>query len=146
MRPSGKTQYRLMDEADDARLRRLAKKHGMPVDGFDFPTVVAKRGRKIVGFLSTIPTKSAIVAGPLVVDLPIKGPVTMRLVECYEAVLRDAGVTSYVFAIPEDSVSWQRNAEEAFDLKPYARKDGHFWYVRRLNGQQGTERPGPVSH
>ena len=143
MRPA-ETSYRLVKHGEKGALKILAKKYDFSVARFDFPTVVAVRGEKIIGFLATVPTDKAIVAGPLVVDLPVKGPTIMRLVEAYENVLKLAGVSSYVFSIREGDTTYQRMAEKVFDIKPYARKGGDFWYLRHVNGRQSTIGSGAI--
>ncbi len=134
MRPV-ETSYKLMAPHDKKRCLELARHHGMEtVARLEFPTVVAKRKGKILGFLSTRPTKDAIVAGPLVVGTEIKGPIALRLVESYENVLRMAGVTSYLFYVTDPH--WQRQVEDAFGIVPYHSENGRAWYKRELNGRQ----------
>lgn len=134
MRPL-ETRYTLMKPHDRKRCEALAREYGIEtVPRLDWPTVVAKRKGKILGFLSTRPTKSAIVAGPIVVGTDVKGPVVMRLVEAYENVLRMAGVTSYLFYVTD--LKWKRQVETIFDIKPYGEEGGRFWYKRELDGRR----------
>ena len=129
------TSYKLMAPHDKKRCLELARNHGMEtVARLDFPTVVAKRKERILGFLSTRPTKDAIVAGPLVVVPEIKGPIVVRLVESYEEVLRRAGVESYLFYVTDPH--WQSQIRRAFELEPYHTENGRFWYERFLDGRR----------
>ena len=131
-----------MKPHDKKRCLELARHHGMEtVARLEFPTVVAKRKGKILGFLSTRPTKDAIVAGPLVVGPEVKGPITMRLVEAYENVLRMAGVLSYLFYVEDQH--WKRQVERAFEIEPYQVQGDRSWYKRELNDgrQRRTSSP-----
>jgi hypothetical protein len=129
------TKYTLATKKDEVKCLALARNHGMEtVARLDFPTVVAKRKGKILGFLSTRPTKDAIVAGPIVVAPEVKGPITMRLVEAYEEVLRRAGVLSYLFRVSDPH--WKEQVERVFDLKPYHVDGEHFWFERRIDGRR----------
>lgn len=143
MRPV-ETRYTLMKPHDKKRCEELARQYGIEtVPRLDWPTVVAKRKGKLLGFLSTRPVKDAIVAGPIVVGTEVKGPIVMRLVEAYENVLRMAGVTSYLFYLSD--LKWKRQAEDVFGLKPYHEEGGRFWYRRDLNGwRQRTDDPRPL--
>lgn len=135
MRPV-ETCYRLMKPHDKKRCEELARQYGIEtVPRLDWPTVVAKRKGKLLGFLSTRPVKDAIVAGPIVVGTKVKGPVALRLVEAYENVLRMAGVTSYIFYVTD--LHWKRQVEDAFGIEPYHEEGGRFWFKREFsNGRR----------
>jgi hypothetical protein len=83
------------------RLYALARKAGIRVHkgDFAFPTVVAERDGKVVGFVSTWPTEEAIVAGPLVIEDAPNPFLFLRLAEGYENLLRHAGVKVYLHTI-----------------------------------------------
>lgn len=137
------TSYKLIKPHDKKRCIELARNHGMEtVARLEFPTVVAKRKGKILGFLSTMPSKDAIVAGPLVVAPEVKGPIVMRLVESYENVLRMAGVESYLFRVP--ALHWQKQIERAFEIQPYHVEDGFAWYQRFLDGRRRLTTGSPT--
>jgi hypothetical protein len=66
------------------------------VEKLGFPTIVAEREGKIIGFLSTYPNKKGIFPGPLVLNGSKSIFTVMRLIEAYENVLRYAGVEFYM--------------------------------------------------
>jgi hypothetical protein len=141
MRPL-ETSYKLMAPHDKKRCLGLARNHGMEtVARLEFPTVVAKRKGRILGFLSTRPTKDAIVAGPLVVGPEVKGPIAMRLVEAYENVLRMGGAQFYLFYV--DDPHWKRQVERAFEIEPYHVQGDRAWYKREIDGRQ-RRTPSPT--
>lgn len=117
---------------------------GQSVEKLDFPTVVAKRGGKIVGFLSTLPRKDAIVAGPLVVNLLVAGPTVMRLAEAYEHILLMAKVTEYLFFVADSR--WVGIIRRALDIEPME-AEGGWWFRRKLpHGRISPPSAGTVSH
>lgn len=132
------TRYTLMQPRETERVLEVIHKHGFEnTTRLGFPTVIAKRKGKIIGVLSTRETPDAIVAGPLVVVGEIKGPVAMRLVEAFEAVLRmvrkpdgSPGIECYLFVAPDPT--WQSQIERAFGVQHYAEENGNRWYRRNI--------------
>ncbi len=121
-----------MQKNDEAAVKRMMRRFSMGREAPGFPTVVAKRDGKLIGLLSTRPVTEAIVAGPLIVDLPTRGVVTMRLVEAYDIVLRRAGVKNYLFHVKKGK-AWAEQVERALGVAPYT-EDGHgnLWFKRDL--------------
>lgn len=104
MRPQ-RTVVRLVNPGGEwNRLYALARRAGGRVHKGDFawPTVVAIRDGRIVGFVSTWPNEEAVVAGPLVIEGKGNPFLFLRLAEGYENVLRIAGVTTYLHAIDKE--------------------------------------------
>jgi hypothetical protein len=101
------TTYRLAHAPRDyARCHTLMREEGPPVK-LGWPTVLAERDGKVIGFVSTQPRRDALVAGPLVLNgTPRPGIVVMRLAEAYDLVMRKAGVTSYLFHVDTDNAKW----------------------------------------
>lgn len=132
------TSYQLLQSDDKKTAQacfRLARKLKIDCENLDFPTVIARRKGKLIGFLSTIPTKKAIIAGPMVVNLPHPGPVIIRLVEAYERILSMAGVTSYLFWVTD--LDWSGIISRAFGLQPYHQDaEGRWWYQRHIDGRR----------
>lgn len=85
------------------RIRAIAARAGhlLRKGDFGWPTVVAERDGRVVGFLSTIQREDAVWAGPLVVEAEPKHLIWLRLAEAYENLLREAGVKTYFISIPE---------------------------------------------
>lgn len=99
------TTYRLAQAGGEFnKLYALMRKRGLATRGgmLQFPTVVAERDGKIVGFLSTSSTDEGLYVGPLVCDGPI---MAMRLTEAMELVLVQAGVSRYLVSVPEVNVA-----------------------------------------
>jgi len=132
------------DKAGARTCRRLAKKWGQPVQKLDFPTVVARRDGKIIGFISTLPRKDCILAGPLVVDIMNPGMVILRLAEAYEAILSRADVRLYNVYVTNEH--WAGILARALGTEAMPHEGG-YWFRRELpDGRQRTASTGTVSH
>lgn len=125
------TSYRLATEADEAEIQTLP-------DGDvprAFPTVVAERDGKIIGFLGTHALPNGIVAGPLTVDLPsdrARAIVAMRLIQTYEFVLMQApGITGYLYSVDGDA-PWAAATARCDRTHYIGEVDGLQWFERRL--------------
>ena len=106
-------------------LYAMAKRAGgrPRIGDFGFPTVVAERGGKVIGFVATRPDERAVIAGPLVIEGGPNPFVFLRLAEAYENVLRAAGVKAYLHQIDKSRpehvgfmerlgfVRWHENAD-----------------------------------
>lgn len=129
------TEYRLATTTNHYKMcHALARQNEVDVK-LSFPTVIAIREGKLVGFLTTKKSKQAVIAGPLVMNgLVNKAIVAMRLAEGYEEVLSEAGVTDYIFSVDKGH-KWRRSVEVAFGIKPYGESDRAYWYRRHINEQ-----------
>lgn len=128
------TEYRLASTPYQYKaLHALRKASESPEVAFGFPTVYAVRDGVLMGFLGTLKAKDAIVAGPLVIDPTAKaqGLLAMRLVEAYEEILTQAGVTSYIFGIDKANASWRALVEKR-GFTPYADDDTDTWYIKEI--------------
>ncbi len=77
----------LLAEASEYRmLQKLARDE----DGFTFPTIICRRGSKVIGFAASNKHKSMLVMGRAWVDPEIKMPglTLIRLIEAYDIVAR----------------------------------------------------------
>jgi len=129
------TEYRLAASPRDyARCRDLMRGQPEASDThLTFPTVMAERAGRLLGFLSTHPSKDAVIAGPLILapDLPRPGFVTLRLGEAYDAVMRKAGMAFYWFHVPPELLSYHRVLQRmGFEVRDQ-NENGTF-YTRRL--------------
>ena len=86
------------------KLYAMAKRHGekLPAGTLNFPTVVAERDGKVVGFLATAPVKKEVWAGPLILDQPPNAWLALRLGEAYEVVLKYAGIKEYFHLVEKN--------------------------------------------
>ena len=99
MRPRD-TLYRLAKPNGEwNRIYSLARREGFGVIHPGWPTVVAVRAGRIVGFLTTHDRDDVIVAGPLVIEGGRNMLMFLRLGEAYENVLRIAGVNAYLLTV-----------------------------------------------
>jgi hypothetical protein len=76
-----------------------------------FPTVYARRDGQTVGVLaSQFHPRYGLVASPFHVSYTIKNhvPTVIRLVDTYEAILREAGVPGYLILVPSFKPSGKR--------------------------------------
>lgn len=134
MRPT-ETTYRLLQPSDIEACKKIwahnEKLFGKP-NKLGWPTIVAERGGKILGFLSTNPGK-ALIAGPMIVNGGSSPFVVMRLVEAYEHILMVAGVKTYLFHIDDKNESWLKLVHKANlgdRVKEYRKDDTGRWFQR----------------
>lgn len=130
------TQYYLVTRQPDyKRCQGLLRQTEFPARQLHFPTVMALRGDKLLGFVTTttqVP-RAPVCAGPLVLDPHLSRPifVAMRLMEGYEQILEAAGVTSYIFGIDKTHPQWFA-AMQRLGMPRYRETDEAWWFQRRL--------------
>lgn len=109
------TLYRLAATAADYRAcHAIMRTNGNFDQQLKFPTVVADRGGKIVGFLSTNACDWCHMAGPL--ETSNGSPImVMRLIEAYENLIRLMGLTRYCFSIAKSQKRWIEQTS-SFDM------------------------------
>src|SRR5262245_8225094 len=94
------TIYRLSTPQDVAACKKIWSNHenlfGKPKK-LGWPTIVAERNGKIIGFISTAPYTKYLVCAPLILNGGSGIFTTMRLIEAYEFILRKAGVHGFYF-------------------------------------------------
>lgn len=102
-----------------------------PVRRFGFPTVMACRGRTVLGFLSSYYNNGVLVAGPLVLATGRGAVTALRLVEAYERVLFIVGIRSYMFYTDNTSLIRILNRVGKFvKISQLLTSDGVVWYKR----------------
>ena len=128
------TQYKIAASATDYRkAHELVKSEGLPDHPLNFPTVMAIQGDEVVGILGTDTSGEFIIAGPLVLKGDrLRAFTLIRLIDFYDAVMREAGVTAYIFSVEDGNTKWIDKIDKTFSLSPYAHKDGRAFYVRNL--------------
>lgn len=104
-------------------------------DHLSFPTIIAERDDEVIGVLSTRPTKNMIIAGPIRID--VKGNPTftlIRLVDCYEFILRKAGITSYLMHTTDDYfIDTINKISDKWPIEPIASApEGGLWFRRSM--------------
>jgi len=130
-----KTTYKLVSTPREYTLcHEFLREENVKFDGLSFPTVVAFRGLQMVGLISTVKDKDAVVAGPIHISVDGNPSFVMiRLVEAYENVLRRAGLTQYLF--------WTDNSKlkhavsrigELIEVKPTGGNGDITWFKRNL--------------
>lgn len=100
-----------------------------------FPTIIARRDSRIVGVLSTRPSREAVIAGPMRIDVEGNRVFVLKnLVESYERILRMAGVTMYNFHADDSHYIETINemAEFLHITMTGGQGDGRVWFRREL--------------
>lgn len=98
-----------------------------------FPTIIAYVDEKIEGILGTMPSKNAIIAGPLLIkDKSLRrATLEMKLVDAYESLLINMGIEAYVFSVDKSNVGRVKMLKE-IGLTPYTKDEDSYWYLRRF--------------
>lgn len=123
------TRYRLESSADAAQIAALP---GGLVPR-KFPTVVAEREGRILGFLGTHDREDCILAGPLGVrdrEGRSRAIIAWRLLQAYEVVLAHAGVSAYYFTT--DDPHWAGAIVRSGLAQPYAADEELRYFIRRV--------------
>jgi hypothetical protein len=130
------TIYRLSQPQDIRACKKIwaekEKDFGKPKK-LGWPTIVAERNGKILGFLTTGVHTKFIVAGPLILNGGSSGFTTLRLVEAYEVVLRMAKVDGFFFSIDKTQEKWANIAREIIPTAEKKSDKTHFWFYRKLS-------------
>lgn len=134
------TLYRLCQLSDVRVVEKIwrdqKKQFGRPKK-LGWPTVVAERNGKILGFLATqADNPQEIIAAPLIVNGGSSPFTAMRLVQAYENVLKFAGVTAYYFHVEKKNEKWLKIVRELnqMGIAEERNKDRTgFWFRRNLS-------------
>lgn len=126
------TSYLLVTEDKDFQdCADLAEERGISFEKLSYPTIMAKRDDKIIGFISTWPRDKHIIAGPLAVKLGHAFSM-VRLVEAYDNFIRANGVESYYFTVQATNKNWLKMIHRATGLVAFQSVNGILWFERRL--------------
>jgi len=135
MKPDG-TFYRLATKPNDFKRchliwKKYPERFGKPYK-LGFPTVLAEREGRLIGFLSTNTSQGLFMAGPLIVHgiNGLTGPTLIRIIEAYENVLKLMKISVYHFHIGEDEKEWQSMIERSTGMTPYGSENGRLFYRR----------------
>lgn len=120
--------------ADYRACHVLARQYGGEAPALRWPTVLARWGNAVVGFMATQQARWAVVMGPLLVapDVRVKGLVALRLLEAYERVLHEAGVRAYVFSVATTNKPWLDVLEHRAGFERWREVDGAVWFKREV--------------
>lgn len=128
------TDYIVARTAEDyTRCHLLLEEEGRNQDGISFPTIMAIKDDELTAVLCTHVSDGMIVAGPVA----IKGGqprywTFIRLIEAYENVMRGAGVTMYIFSVPNEEERYLELIHKLLGIEPYAEVEGRKFFDRRL--------------
>lgn len=132
MRPFS-TLYRLSEPGDVHTCKQIWRENkdlfGAP-QKLGWPTVVAQRDGRLLGFLSTDPTKKVIVAGPLIVGKNCSAIIVIRLVEAYENIIRP-WVNGYYFHVEKKNSHWLKMIRK-LDFRETGKSRSGFWFYREF--------------
>ena len=126
--------YRLADCASDyTACHKILKLHGRPSDWkLHFPTVIAVKDKKVLGFLSTVKCSWSVLAGPLeTLEPQVNGIMILRLLEAYDVVLRTMGVTRYCFEVKKENDHWIKQINRGGGAICFSSNDTT-WYFERF--------------
>lgn len=127
------TTYRLAGPQDYPKAHAFLRAQGADDGRLSWPTVLAWRGEEIIGVLSRVAHKKAVIAGPLVVAGARPLMTIIRLVEAWERVMWRLGTTEYFFGVDlTTGKAWLRLLDKA-GLVPYTQADGAAWFKRTIN-------------
>lgn len=134
MFPGPTDSYRLVTEPHEySACHRLLKERGDIDQQMTFPTVIARREGKPIGFISTLPSKVAVSVGKLVVQETNRPLIiAMRLAEAYEVVLRRAGIKTYLFPVDRKRPDFLAIVEKLGEAKRVRESTSNIWFERRL--------------
>lgn len=129
------TSYKLISSYEDRRAAEsFLNENKIEFDDLKFPSVVARRGREVIGVIGTTPTDSGIVAGPIHVKVNGNQAFVLKsLITSYENVLKRTGVTMYNFCTDEDTgwaKIWSRTPEICTKISE--EESGRVWFRRKL--------------
>lgn len=128
------SKYRLAADRSDMRMaQRFLREQGFAFDHtrLSFPVVMAFADGKLVGVFGTTIQDDMIIAGPMAVldDRP-RWRTALRLFDLYDVAMAAMGVSSYVVAAEQGSVS--HKAIKTAEGEPYAVKGDMEYFIRRL--------------
>lgn len=128
------TEYRLAASAHDyMQAHKLARENNHHFESFSFPTMMAWKNGELTGILATTIKDKMIIAGPLCLKSGQRRSWTLiRLIDAYDAIMRAAGIKSYIFAVENENRDWIDKINKTFDIHPYSYKNGMAFYVRKL--------------
>jgi len=130
------TSYKLIYSSEDKKeVESFLNKAGIEFDDLKFPSVVARRGREVIGVIGTVPSDRAVIAGPIHVEVNGNQSFVLKnLITAYERILQRAGVTVYNFSLKEDNKKFLDTLERLPGLtsKNGDVKDGVIWFKRQL--------------
>lgn len=135
------TNYRVLHPRSDISWF-FGEEHG-------WPTVVAIRGREMIGALSTHKDDSALIAGPMKVNTNMPFIVGLKMVDAYDEYLHSLGVKEYIFNVDTENDRWASAVEAMASLAGVERcgrkqrvQKGknhkslrHLWYKRILDSR-----------
>lgn len=133
------TTYELATTPQDFRkCHKLLNDGGVTFTKLQSPTIMALRGKDIIGVVSTFPYKDYIIVEPLYVDMEaVNGNpafVVKNLITAYETVLMLAGVHSYRFSVLKENEGWMNVVLKSETAKPIYTdpETGEVWFEREL--------------
>lgn len=131
MRPVSTT-YRLARPGGEFNaLYAMARREGLAGAKLGWPTVVAERDGRVLGFLSTHRRDDAIVAGPAVIDGGRNILMLLRLWQAYDVLMRAAGVRFYFFGV--DKGNFRHIARvQSLNVPAVGEDAEQVWFKREL--------------
>lgn len=127
--------YRLAtNPADYRKVKALWREFGVDEGTASFPTVMAENEDGLQGFIATHTQNGMIIAGPMVFRRQglATGLAMDKLVEAYERILKQAGLSRYSFCVAPETLDRMRDFLAGYGFEFWTEHDGHYWYNRNL--------------
>lgn len=124
--------YRIAEKHDYRTLQRLAPDE----DGYTFPTIIARRDSRVIGFAASNPDKRFLRLGRMWIDpsLRVPGIIAIRLLDAYDMVARQLKQHWYVIVLDKGS-GLVRHARENPGFEIYGESD-QFFFIKRTVPQK----------
>jgi hypothetical protein len=133
----GDTDYSLARSSKDYReANEFLKDCEIEYTGLSFPTIIARRKKDVIGVISTIKGEPRVTMGPLHIDIGEGNKIytSIRMMSCYDGILKEAGITRYWFWIPVENkklIDTCRQLSSYEEVKMNNSKD-FVWFERSL--------------
>lgn len=130
---SSVTFYRLASTSADFRAaHELMRLEGMKPVEIATPTVMAFEDEELVGFFATNPRKDIILAAPMVLKSGLRKFTALRLMEAYDSVMREVGVSTYTMFIGHEDHKSMAIMQRLPGVEWIAENADGVLYARRL--------------
>tara|TARA_Y100000310_G_C20533440_1_gene739662 strand:- start:461 stop:874 length:414 start_codon:yes stop_codon:yes gene_type:complete len=133
----GNTDYALARSSKDYReANEFLKSEGVDYTGLSFPTIIARRPKGVIGVISTIKGEKRVTMGPLHINVGEGNEIytSIRMMSCYDGILKEAGVTKYWFWILAENKELVETCRQLGSYKEVEMNDNEdfVWFERSL--------------
>lgn len=126
-----KTQYKIAKSPWDFHNCHTVLKELNMDEPLSKPTIMAIRGKEVVGLISLTTVKKKPFVKVLAVKVKPGAFIALRLIEKLEKILQFLGVKGYLFAVYKDNERWLKVIER-LKVSMYHEDDKMKWYLKRV--------------